>query len=158
MHNSNLHALNLIFVHSSHSTLNWSTEAAVFFSLRCHHIHNCTTSRFLSTDTARQETQTRTPDQRPWPGNLFQPICAAVRVQLIVSCAGNVSKTLIGKSFEMLKSPLFSCCDYAFSSLSLAVKCDTSIVQFLALFTAMLPLPRCLLCVSLSLSLLVSLL
>lgn len=111
--NSHLHALTLIFVHSSHSTLTWSTEAAFFSSLRRHHIHKCTTSRFLSTDTARHKTQTRTPDQRPWPGNLFQPICAAVRVQLIVSCAGNVSQTLIGKSFEMLKSPLFSCCDFS---------------------------------------------
>lgn len=47
---------------------------------------------------------THKPDQRPCPGNLFQPICAAVRVGLIVSCVCNVSETVIGKSFETLKS------------------------------------------------------
>lgn len=51
-----------------------------------------------------QHTHTHKPDQRPCPGNLFQPICAAVRVGLIVSCVCNVSETVIGKSFETLKS------------------------------------------------------
>lgn len=54
---------------------------------------------------ATWHTRTRPrPIKGPSPGNLFQPICAAVRVRLIVSCVCNVSAAVIGKSFETLKS------------------------------------------------------
>lgn len=114
------HTHSLICMHSSHSTMIWSTKEPFLthtHTLRCPGMHKYITSLFPLTCWH----DTHTPDQRPCPGNLFQPICAAVRVGPIVSCVCNVSETVIGKSFETLKSlslslslPLFH---YAFSSL-----------------------------------------
>ncbi len=87
----------------------WSTKVSVFTCTWTHtqrpkyvqmyHISLCSLSRLHNT-----HTRTHTIDQRPCPGNLFQPICATVRVVPIVSCVCNVSETVIGKSFETLKS------------------------------------------------------
>lgn len=77
-------------------------------TLWCQRMQECAKSLFtLIRWHNTTHTPIHTPDQRPCPGNLFQPICAAVRVRLIVSCVRNVSETVIGKSFETLKSLLF---------------------------------------------------
>lgn len=132
--------VSLIYVHSFHSTMIRSRKEPFFT-----HTHT-QMSRYaqmykISSHSLTQHTHT--PDQRPCPGNLFQPICAAVRVGPIVSCVCNVSETVIGKSFETLKSlSLFG--NHAFSTplpLSLTVKFDSTIAQSLALFTSILPLP-----------------
>lgn len=91
--------------------MTWNTKEA-FFHTHTHSdvnvMQECAKSLFtLIRWHNTTHTPIHTPDQRPCPGNLFQPICAAVRVRLIVSCVRNVSETAIGKSFETLKSLLF---------------------------------------------------
>lgn len=126
------------------------------------HGHTCaqtcqylTSPPYLLTQT-RRVTRPR-PIKGPAPGNLFQPICAAVRVRLIVSCVCNVSAAVIGKSFETLKS-LFLFSNHtpthttttttSLSPLLLSVppsltdKFDSASAQSRALFTSTLALPR----------------
>lgn len=98
-----MHTVSLIFVHSFHYTVIWSRKS--LSSLQYADVQVCTNVQNLSpSPRVADTTHTHKPDQRPCPGNLFQPICAAVRVGLIVSCVCNVSETVIGKSFETLKS------------------------------------------------------
>lgn len=138
-----MHTVSLIFVHSFHYTVIWSRKS--LSSLQYADVQVCTNVQNLSpSPRVADTTHTHKPDQRPCPGNLFQPICAAVRVGLIVSCVCNVSETVIGKSFETLKSfrlPL----SLAFTlppllSPSLTVKLNSTIAPSLALIISILPL------------------
>lgn len=98
-----MHTVSLIFVHSFHYTDLEQKESFFTPVRRCPGMHKCT-KPLPFPSCCWHNTHTHKPDQRPCPGNLFQPICAAVRVGLIVSCVCNVSETVIGKSFETLKS------------------------------------------------------
>lgn len=138
-----MHTVSLIFVHSFHYTDLEQKESFFTPLRRCPGMHKCT-KPLPFPSCCWHNTHTHKPDQRPCPGNLFQPICAAVRVGLIVSCVCNVSETVIGKSFETLKSfrlPL----SLAFTlppllSPSFTVKLDSTIATSLALIISILPL------------------
>lgn len=133
------YSISLIYAHSSHSTMSWSTKEAFSLpQLGCQHLQKWTFSFFLSADTAqcnsctsRAHTWSKVLLGKPLLANLCS--CQGPAD----SCVSSVSQTAIRKSFETFEIPILFLFfgRRAFSS----VKFHSAIAQALACLSSLPP-------------------